>query len=220
MLEGTLVSIHSPQEYGFLQQLTTTNGQSSAWIGGFYLQYEWLWLDGSWFFNNTNSWSVQNQFSSNPCLQFNTNEGLSNVPCNVEEISAICAKDSNVPQGITCPDGWSSFMGRCYYFQSEDMTWRQADTNCATLEASLVSIHSRQEYAFLQQMNSSTAWLGGIFFQNQWMWLDGSLLYQGFFTDMSYPNSEFACLGINNNDGWSNYGCDNYFASICVKDGI
>lgn len=34
------------------------------------LQDQWLWIDGSWFYNNT--WSTEYPESSNPCLLLNS----------------------------------------------------------------------------------------------------------------------------------------------------
>ncbi|KAK9540232.1 hypothetical protein VZT92_002697 [Zoarces viviparus] len=75
-----LVSVHSAQEYGFLQQLTKNTRNQVAWLGGFYLQDQWLWLDGSWFYNNT--WSSESPDSSNRCLLLNFDEAWSNFKYN------------------------------------------------------------------------------------------------------------------------------------------
>ncbi|XP_038568632.1 C-type mannose receptor 2-like [Micropterus salmoides] len=218
LLESRLVSVHSIQEYAFLQQFTNSNGWADAWLGGFYLQDNWLWLDGSWFYNN--SWSIESPDSSNPCLLLNSNEGWSNSPCNSGGFSSICVKNSNVPAAMVCPEGWTGFQGRCYYYNSDSLTWPEADSNCADLDASLVSVHSREQYYFLYQQtvanDISPAWLGGFYLEDQWLWLDGSWFYEGFFDQMS-PESTNLCLSTFNADGWSNYDCDNTFPSFCVK---
>ncbi|KAM7393566.1 hypothetical protein PAMP_020426 [Pampus punctatissimus] len=217
VLESMLVSVHSAQEYGFLQQLTNNNANQAAWLGGFYLQDQWLWIDGSWFYNN--SWSIELSDSSNPCLMLNSYEGWSNSPCNAGGYSSICEKNSNVLQAMVCPEGWMEFQGRCYFYNNDYLTWPEADTNCAGLQASLVSVHSPQEYFFLYQQtiaNGSPTWLGGFYLMDQWMWLDGSWFYEGFFTQMS-EDSACPCLSTYSADGWSNNDCDQSFPSFCVK---
>ncbi|XP_028265486.1 ladderlectin-like [Parambassis ranga] len=78
-LGGNLASVSNPREYQFLQQLTQTGGQSIAWIGGFYLQDRWLWIDREGFYY-TNWWSL-NTPSSNPCIYLRTNSGWANTSC-------------------------------------------------------------------------------------------------------------------------------------------
>ncbi|XP_031153418.1 ladderlectin-like [Sander lucioperca] len=218
MQESTLVSVHSAKEYAFLQQLTINNGDQSAWLGGFYLQDQWLWIDGSWFYNN--SWSSEFQDSSNPCLMVNSYEAWSNSPCNAGSYSSICVRNS-VSQSMVCPEGWIGFQGRCYYHNSNSLTWHDADAYCAGLEASLVSVHSPEEYFFLYQQTTangfSAAWLGGFYLADQWMWLDASWFYLGFFTALS-PDSTYPCLVTYNTDGWSNYDCDQSLPSFCVRN--
>ncbi|XP_033181055.1 ladderlectin-like [Mastacembelus armatus] len=123
-------------------------------------------------------------------------------------------------QEIVCPEGWTRFQGRCYYYNTEALTWPEADANCAGLEASLVSIHSPQEYTFLFQQvpvnGISATWLGGFYLEGEWMWLDGSWFYQGFFAEPS-PYNTNPCLSVFSSDGWINYNCNQYFPSFCVK---
>nr|XP_046234759.1 ladderlectin-like [Scatophagus argus] len=122
---------------------------------------------------------------------------------------------------MLCPYGWQGFNGRCYYFNSESLTWPQADASCANAGASLVSVHSPQEYSFLYHQaiayGFSQAWLGGFYFDNQWMWLDGSWFYPGFFTQLS-PDSIYPCLSTYTTNGWSNFDCNESFPSFCVKN--
>eukprot|EP00064_Thunnus_orientalis_P010651 superscaffoldBa00001465_g10677 len=195
MLESMLASVDSVQEYGFLQQLTSNTGNQDAWLGGFYLQDQWLWLDGSWFYNN--SLSMESPDSSNPCLMLNIYEGGFNSPCDAGGYVSICEKSSNVPLTMVCPEGWTGFQGRCYFYNGDSLTWSEAETNCVGLQASLVSVHSPQQYFFLYQQTAvngfSNAWLGGFYLEDQWMWLDGSWFYQGFSDQMS-QGSTSPCL--------------------------
>ncbi|KAK2815563.1 hypothetical protein Q5P01_026030 [Channa striata] len=217
LLESMLASVHSPQEYNFLQQFTNSNGNEEAWLGGFYLQYQWLWIDGSWFYNN--SWNNASTDSSSPCLLLNSNEPWSNSPCNTFGTPGICVKNSNVPPAMACPEGWTVFQGRCYYYNEVSMSWPEADASCASLGASLVSVHSPQEYMFLLQQTFSPSWLGGFYIDDQWMWLDGSWFYEGFF-GQTPPPSTYQCLSTFNPDGWSPYSCNQIMPSFCMKEAL
>ncbi|XP_040001645.1 macrophage mannose receptor 1-like [Xiphias gladius] len=221
LLDSMLVPVHSSQEYAFLQQLTNNNGGQDAWLGGFYLQDQWLWIDGSWFYNN--NWSSESPDSTDPCLLLNSNEAWSNSPCNTSGFASICVKNSNVPRGMVCPEGWMGFKGSCYYYNSEYLSWPEADNYCSGLQASLVSIHSLQEYFFLYEKTTaygfSPTWLGGFYLEDQWMWLDGSWFYQGFFIQMS-TYSINSCLSTSSSDGWTNYDCEQSFPSFCVMNEV
>ncbi|XP_031419832.1 ladderlectin-like isoform X2 [Clupea harengus] len=86
--QGSLASVQSSDEYNFLQTMVTLSGQSSAWIGGFYFQGAWLWIDSAGFYYT--NWKVQNTLKY-PCLQLNSNGGWSNIYC--KKIYAfICAR--------------------------------------------------------------------------------------------------------------------------------
>ncbi|XP_042560448.1 ladderlectin-like [Clupea harengus] len=76
--QGSLASVQSSEEYNFLQSMVILSGQSSAWIGGFYFQGAWLWIDSAGFYYT--NW--KNQYgSSYPCLHLNSIGGWSNYHC-------------------------------------------------------------------------------------------------------------------------------------------
>ncbi|TWW80123.1 hypothetical protein D4764_10G0011530 [Takifugu flavidus] len=65
-LGAHLASVSSPREYSFLQQMTKTASQSTAWLGGFYLQGRWLWINNEGFYYT--NWYSQASSVSNPCM--------------------------------------------------------------------------------------------------------------------------------------------------------
>ncbi|XP_029912386.1 ladderlectin-like [Myripristis murdjan] len=78
-LGAHLPSASNPSEYRFLQQLTQTAGQANAWLGGFYLQTRWMWIDSQGFYYA--NWYSQVSPTSCPCLYLNLNRGWSNGNC-------------------------------------------------------------------------------------------------------------------------------------------
>ncbi|XP_012671939.2 ladderlectin-like [Clupea harengus] len=87
--QGSLASVQSSDEYNFLQTMVTLSGQSSAWIGGFYFQGAWLWIDSAGFYYT--NWHTQNNVYAYPCLKLNSNGGWSNRRCRTI-CAFICAR--------------------------------------------------------------------------------------------------------------------------------
>ena len=48
-----------------------------------------------------------------------------------------------------CDDGWKSFLGHCYFFSSEAMTWDKAMEFCQNKNSSLLEIDSNEEVQFI-----------------------------------------------------------------------
>ncbi|XP_071390771.1 ladderlectin-like [Centroberyx affinis] len=90
----------------------------------------------------------------------------------------------------SCPAGWSFHGSRCFIFYNSQKTWILAESgfslllqqHCLTLGANLASIHSLEEYQFIQEMVKGSSggfpptWIGGFdTAQNRlWFWSDGS----------------------------------------------
>ncbi|XP_030208229.1 rheacalcin-1 [Gadus morhua] len=47
VLGAHLASIHNPADNRFLKQLVTLGGQNDVWIGSYFLQTRWRWIDGT-----------------------------------------------------------------------------------------------------------------------------------------------------------------------------
>ncbi|CAJ0952219.1 unnamed protein product, partial [Mesorhabditis belari] len=126
--------------------------------------------DGTWTNDDGTSLKYQNWKSGNP---------LQNVSCAVQSAqdyqwisvscdtstTFICSILNNGTMEITttafhpaCPAGWVPFNGKCYYFQDpvlEDhfvsFTIYGAEDACQSMGATVVSIHSQEEFDFLKR---------------------------------------------------------------------
>ncbi|XP_056900817.1 ladderlectin-like isoform X1 [Takifugu flavidus] len=88
-LGANLASVSSPREYSFLQQMTKTSSQSIAWLGGFYLQGRWLWINNEGFYYT--NWYSQSSSVSYPCMFLRTTYGWGNSQCTSAQ-RFICSK--------------------------------------------------------------------------------------------------------------------------------
>uniref|UniRef100_A0AAR2J1M5 C-type lectin domain-containing protein n=1 Tax=Pygocentrus nattereri TaxID=42514 RepID=A0AAR2J1M5_PYGNA len=91
-----------------------------------------------------------------------------------------------------CQDGWLQYGPRCFKVFTTAATWNASEQNCVNMEGHLASVHSSEEYTFIQDLlnatNSNTTWLGGTDAAQEevWVWTDGSAF--------NYPNCTSASL--------------------------
>ncbi|XP_030836382.1 macrophage mannose receptor 1-like [Strongylocentrotus purpuratus] len=127
---------------------------------------------------------------------------------------------------VTCPDDWTRHGFSCYYFRSCDVTWDDGERECLALGGHLVSIDTRAEMAFVENLvagEKGPFWIGlnDKYREGQW-----------FFTDMRRLRPELGPLwGAHepNNNGdedcvmfphgadkkWNDAKCDSKYSFIC-----
>ena len=134
--------------------------------------------------------------------------------------------------GITCPDGWSQFLGNCYKFVNETKVWSEAQDECLSqqvltlrdyppsfffvlFQADLASIHSSEENEFVYKLGGGTRfWLGGKL-DGLWTWADGtSWNYKNW--EPGQPSGGEGCLelGWSAPRKWNDRACDNTNVNI------
>nr|XP_036874493.1 low affinity immunoglobulin epsilon Fc receptor-like isoform X3 [Manis javanica] len=82
---------------------------------------------------------------------------------------------SNGSMCNTCPEKWVNFQRKCYYFGEGPKKWIQARFACENLQGRLVSIHSREEQAFLTKHASRKgSWIGlrDLDIEGEFIWMD------------------------------------------------
>uniref|UniRef100_A0A669AYX4 Ladderlectin n=1 Tax=Oreochromis niloticus TaxID=8128 RepID=A0A669AYX4_ORENI len=143
-----------------------------------------------------------------------------------EDVAAAPAQEfegADTPQSrfSFCPDGWFSYGSRCFKFINSPKSWISAEEYCNSLGGNLASVANPREYSFLQQMTQTagrtTAWLGGFWLQNQWLWIDREgFYYTNWYSQSS--SSTYSCLYLQSAYGWSNTQCTCSYPFICSKN--
>ncbi|XP_044026914.1 lactose-binding lectin l-2-like [Siniperca chuatsi] len=128
-----------------------------------------------------------------------------------------------------CPMFWYSFNGRCYKYVATHMTWADAELNCVSERANLVSIHSLKEENFVKSLIKNFdhaeggTWIGLSDIQKEggWMWSDGSAVNFVFWSAGQPDNTQRnEHCGQNNNDKdkkWNDGPCSSTLPSVCVS---
>ncbi|XP_071881060.1 C-type lectin domain family 2 member B isoform X2 [Anas platyrhynchos] len=75
-----------------------------------------------------------------------------------------------------CPTPWIGFQSKCYYFSEDESNWNTSLEKCKAMEASLTSIDSLEDMAFIRRCKGQgNHWVGLHEEGNgQWRWTNGT----------------------------------------------
>ncbi|KAI4800205.1 hypothetical protein KUCAC02_013439 [Chaenocephalus aceratus] len=81
----------------------------------------------------------------------------------------------------SCPMFWYSFFNRCYKYVATPLTWADAELQCVSEGANLVSVHTQAEHEFVRSLiknfdvAEAATWIGlsDLHKEGGWMWSDG-----------------------------------------------
>ncbi|XP_031755203.1 CD209 antigen-like protein C isoform X3 [Xenopus tropicalis] len=118
-----------------------------------------------------------------------------------------------------CPSGWRMVNSFCYYFDNNQQTWEEANSNCVNTTSVLLILDDDKEMkALVPLIGSEHYWIGMYRVapgQNKWKWINGRDLH---FT--SWLQNEPNNLGNENcveiyNGGWNDRICTAKYSYIC-----
>ncbi|KAJ7984039.1 hypothetical protein DPEC_G00367500 [Dallia pectoralis] len=161
---GHLASVHSPEEFQYLQALTQAV-RLPLWIGGSARAGQWSWVDGSKF--NYKNWAKGKPENFDPerksCIQMNyggLNMGVFTVSLLLIAVFSLGDAAARPPR---CRKGWHKFGSHCFNFDTTPRSWPDAEKLCRSLGGHLASIHNEKEFTFLKKLTggSTFTWIGG-----------------------------------------------------------
>uniref|UniRef100_UPI0037E74543 lactose-binding lectin l-2-like n=1 Tax=Semicossyphus pulcher TaxID=241346 RepID=UPI0037E74543 len=131
-------------------------------------------------------------------------------------------------QNVGCPMFWFNFNGRCYKYVSTRMSWADAELNCVSQSANLVSIHSLEEQNFVKNLikNFDPAqgftWIGlsDLHKEGYWMWSDGSAV-DFLYWQVGEPNNAGGhnhCVhkNLGGDLKWNDHQCSETYPFVCA----
>uniref|UniRef100_A0A3B3ZHX0 C-type lectin domain-containing protein n=1 Tax=Periophthalmus magnuspinnatus TaxID=409849 RepID=A0A3B3ZHX0_9GOBI len=127
-----------------------------------------------------------------------------------------------------CPMFWYSYNGHCYKYVATHTNWADAELQCVSQGANLVSIHSVEENNFVKNLiknfdhKQGETWIGlsDIHKEQYWMWSDGwPLRFQ--LWNSGEPNNVAGnehCVVINwsAEKNWNDFRCSENAPSVCA----
>ncbi|XP_076990816.1 lithostathine-1-alpha [Tamandua tetradactyla] len=129
---------------------------------------------------------------------------------------------------ISCPEGANAHGAYCYFFNTERLTWVEADLFCQNMNSGhLVSVLNQAEGAFVASLikESSTqdynVWVGlyDPKKNRRWHWISGSLFsYKAWTTGAPSSTNPGYCVSLASNTGflkWKDVNCESAFSFVC-----
>ncbi|KAM3622703.1 uncharacterized protein V6R79_002163 [Siganus canaliculatus] len=127
-----------------------------------------------------------------------------------------------------CPGSWHRFNGRFYKYVPKCLTWADAELNCLSQGANLVSIHSMAEEKFVEILiknfnpTQSLTWIGlnDVHKEGKMMWSDGCPVKFTFWSHGQPDNYHGEdCVHVNAGPllKWNDLKCDQSLPSVCAS---
>lgn len=73
-----------------------------------------------------------------------------------------------------CEVGWKRFENKCFKYLQTKVNYKNAIQLCSNYNATMASIHSREEHLFIEEMARQHSSLSGV----HWVWLGGQRIKQ------------------------------------------
>ncbi|XP_066304554.1 lymphocyte antigen 75-like [Branchiostoma lanceolatum] len=127
---------------------------------------------------------------------------------------------------LSCPLGWTSYHGNCFFTSSDQRSWQEASLFCRQTGGDLASISTSTEQALLTSLVAGVpgnTWIGlnDLSIHMYFQWMDD---LPATFTnwDDNQPNDWSGntenCVQVNNNNGrWNDAACDQPAYYACKK---
>jgi hypothetical protein len=248
-LGGNLASVHNGFTNAFMAQQArlSLNGTDSPdfWVGITNLinPGNWSWTDGSVYdfseWRNINKltvtdgqgcgaiavssglWNADDCFISKPFV-CETNETYSTLPSSTTTLltsTSIVSTTNSLP----CPSGWAYYASSSSCFRQTD-SWHNftdAEQECANKNAHLASIHSADEFSFVQQVIPNDYFRIGLHSDDNkvtWKWTDKTPVdFTPWDVEDGNPESGSNCVMAGFGIFENNNGCVNPWTGLCKK---
>ncbi|XP_078084408.1 lymphocyte antigen 75 [Mustelus asterias] len=239
---GDLLSIADLKEQKYISE--QSNVPKKMWIGLNQLNMAagWQWSDGTplAFVNWDDGRFGLYHLEESSCAALNSDSDgrWQTGPCEAA-LPYVCKKPFNRTRtessdpwkyfSTECEAGWLEFNGFCFYMNTKELKWDDANNSCKSKESQLISIHSLADVELivskLHEDYRSDIWTGlrSNQFPAWFKWSDGSSVtftYWDLAQPTIPPNTTKHCVSYAGKWGrWSLADCDRELPYVCKKPG-
>ena len=143
-----------------------------------------------------------------------------------ELIATVGSRDVSTSTSC-CPDGWTPYRGRCYYFARSERTWGGARSWCRLRSGDLALANTRSRNTFIRNLTYGVArvWIGLNDISNEghfhWVRTNQNVGYEnwGSGEPNSYLHYNEDCVETNyhGNGLWNDARCSHTFRFVCGR---
>ncbi|XP_064158268.1 CD209 antigen-like protein C isoform X1 [Anguilla rostrata] len=151
-------------------------------------------------------------------------------------LEQYCASSSQSRVCEPCPQGWSPFSSKCYYFSTERKIWTDSRSDCIKRGADLVIIESEEEQEFItKHTREHPYWIGLSDLKNEgtWLWADKTSLQKGFWRS-GEPDDHYGTenktqgkikdadcvVTVPDENTWEDTRCFSKYKFVCETDAL
>ncbi|XP_067877116.1 asialoglycoprotein receptor 1-like [Heterodontus francisci] len=130
----------------------------------------------------------------------------------------------NCQPRFECPDQWTLFRQKCYYFSPNVEDWTSSQRFCSSKMSNLAVIDTAEEQGFLkEEIKLTRYWIGlnESDTKGEWVWVDGTdyASTQTFWApgEPKDIGSYEGCVGMKSDGKWNVHSCSQRFNFICER---
>lgn len=161
---------------------------------------------------------------------------IEQMQSNINNLSRALDYEAKNHAAENCPDEWTVYGQKCYYYSILRKRWVDAESTCEHFGGHLVTIDNINEESYLEMfiMDSRTrasdwslnyTWVGGLDFikEGHWLWVTGKPITTTSFTNWRGGAPNNGRHGVHDEDcmdwsfGWNDNNCYESFNFVCEK---